>query len=108
MSNEKSKIDLNRTIITVENDGTIKESYYVPCLDDNSDQDEAGQHRVATTRSKTRASNQPTIFLDLSFDDEEEAVTPINQIRQGVEAIDISDNSDGIPLILSCCFISFL
>ena len=103
MSNEKSKIDLTRTILTFENDGTIKESYYVPCLDDNSDQEEAGQHRVATKGSKTRAANQPTIFLDLSFD-EEEAATPINQIRQGVEAIDISDNSDGMPSF----FLSFI
>lgn len=87
-----SKVDLSKTIITVDSDGSAKESFYVPILDDNSDQDFEQVIRPKT-RSQTRAANKPSIFIDLSVDDEE---APVNQIRQGVGAIDIQGSSEGI------------
>lgn len=87
-----SRVDLSKTVITLDNDGNTKESFYVPILDDNSDQDFEQVIRPKT-RSQTRAANKRSIFIDLSVDDEE---APVNQIRQGVGAIDIQGSSEGI------------
>lgn len=105
MSGEKSVavIDLSKTIVSIDDDGKKKESFYVPILDDPDDdfenlvvrRDTRSQTKEAQEKAKAKEkrANQPSIMIDLSVDDEDEVPRQVNRVQDGVRDIRIISDS---------------